>query len=112
MEKIKTPAQDVVEELLVLRQHRARPAGKLLAKRFMPGDEYEQVGLDKLEVLAGNEPYCTRDLKAAVPKSLKRTAPKNPQAIKDPMGVLIETVTALTKAVSKLVPAGAPTSGK
>ena len=105
MEQKKNPAQDVVEKLLVLRQHRAKPAGKLLAERFMPGDKYEQKDLDKLEVLAGNEPYCTRDLNAKVPVSLKRTAPKNPQATKDPMGVLIETVTALTQAVSRLVPA-------
>lgn len=104
-EEKKTPAQDVVEPLRVLRQHRAKPAGKLVAERFMPGDKYDQSGLDKLEVLAGDKPYCSRDPKAELPKSLKRTAPENPKAIKDPMGVLIETVTALTEAVHQLVPA-------
>lgn len=99
----KAPAMNVVEPLLVLKQHRAKPHGKDKARRFLPGDKYEQGGMDKLEVLARK--LCTRDLKAKVPDSLKRTAPKNPQAIKDPMGVLIETVTALTDAVSSLVPA-------
>lgn len=104
-EEKKVPKIQEVELLLVLKQHRAKPHSKLVAKRFLPGDKYDQNGLDKLEVLAGANPYCTRDLKAKVPTNGKRTAPANPEAIKDPMGVLIEAVTALTKVVSKLVPA-------
>lgn len=73
MAENKTPAVDEVEQLLVLQQHRAKPAGTTKMKRFVPGDKYQQSGLDKLEVIGTGK--CTRDLKADVPKNSKRIAP-------------------------------------
>lgn len=68
----KNPKTNEVEEVLVLKQHRAKPSGAAAAKIFYPGDKYKISGLDKLEVLSG---LCTRDLKAEVPENPKRKAP-------------------------------------
>lgn len=92
-----------VETLLVLKQHRAKPVGETTSKRFLPGDKYQQSGVEKIEVIARG--LATTDLKADVPDNPKRKAPKSPKYPKDPMLVLIEQVTKLTESMDSLVAA-------
>lgn len=61
------------EKLLVLKPHRAKPVGALAAKKFKPGETYEQSGIEKVEVVIRG--LATRDLKAEVPENEKRIAP-------------------------------------
>jgi len=97
----KTPRVDEVEEVLVLKQHRAKPSGALIAKIFYPGEKYKISGLDKLEVLAGN---CTRDLKAVVPDNAKRKAPKTgDEKFVDPVTKLSAKLDKLLDLVEKLL---------
>lgn len=93
MSETKTPRVDEVEEVLVLKQHRAKPVGALVAKTFYPGEKYKISGLDKLEVLANS---CTRDLKAVVPVNPKRKEPEAGTEINaDPVSQLAKKLDAL-----------------
>ena len=101
-EKTNEPKANEVETLLVLKQHRARPFGKKEAERFLPGDKYQQSGLDKLQVLGTG--YCTRDLKAEVPENPKRKAPKPGQEkYNDPYKVLLEQNQKMLEILTQLV---------
>lgn len=60
-----------VEEVLVLRQHNARPEFEKFVRRFFPGEKYKISGLAKAEgIMYG---YTTTDLNAKIPESRKRT---------------------------------------
>ena len=61
------------EEVLVLRQHRAKPHQSDVCKLFFPGEKYIQRGMDKAQVLMTG--MCTLDLNAKVPENTKRKAP-------------------------------------
>lgn len=100
--QVQIPATDDVETLLVLHQHRAKPFGSRIAKQFIPGEKYQQSGLDKLQVLGTG--HCTRNLSASVPQNVKRVAPKKgEEKYANPVDALSLKIDKLADAIADLV---------
>lgn len=95
-----------IEEVLVLRQHRAKAHGEQLMKRFSPGEKYKTSGLNKAEgIMYG---YTTLDLNAKIPESKKRSLKDAEQskkylaAGKDAFAKMQKQIDDLTAIVEKL----------
>jgi len=100
--ELKLPAAKEVETLLVLKQHRAKPFGSSEARLFIPGEQYKQSGLDKLQVLGTG--YVTRNLKADVPVNPKRVAPKKgEEKYANPVDVLSAKIDKLVDSIGDLI---------
>jgi len=63
-----------IETVLILKQTRIKPLGEEKSRRALPGEKYQISGIDKIELLARG--LATLDLKAELPESKKKQAPK------------------------------------
>ena len=102
VERIDPKEAAKVEELLSLKPHRAKPSGELIVRRVLPGEKYKQSGIEKVEAVAYG--FATRDLKAEVPVSPKRTTEQaNKNSKVKPLHQLItEQNDAIVSALEKL----------
>jgi len=92
-----------IEELITLKQHRAKPVGEFVSKRFLPGDSYKQSGIEKIEVLARGLAAVKADFKGTIEKGKDRVAPKNPQLVLNPIVALVEAVTKLVNKMDEFI---------
>lgn len=68
------------ETVLILKQCRVKPLGEEKSRRGLPGEKYVVVGTDKSQLLASG--LATLDMKAEIPVSTKKPAPKPKEAVK------------------------------